>query len=148
MKAAPTLSPAAPVPKDAMVALQHVRKAFGSYRAVDDLSFHVSPGEIVAVLGRTGAGKTTVLNLVMGTTCPDSGSIQVAGIDPFRNFRQLRGRISVSFQTDRLLPWRKAVENVELGLLILGKSKAEARTNLSEMHARRCSRAAAPLRGP
>lgn len=110
-----------------VISLKNVRKKFGSYQAVEDLSFEVHKGEIITLLGRTGAGKTTVLNLVMGTIEPDAGEIRVSGFDPFRQFAQLKGHLAVSFQTDRLLPWRTAVENVELGLLILGKSKSEAR---------------------
>lgn len=115
-------------PSNPVISLGHVSKSFATFKAVHDLSFQVVKGEIVTLLGRTGAGKTTVLNLIMGTTKPDSGSVRVVGIDPFRQFKALRGHMAVSFQTDRLLPWRTAVENVELGLLILGKSKHEART--------------------
>ena len=73
----------------------------------------VAPGEIVSLLGRTGAGKSTVLNLVMGTMAPTQGRVRVAGFDPFEDFKALRGKLAVSFQTDRLLPWRNAVENAE-----------------------------------
>ena len=97
---------------------------------------NVRRGEIVVLLGQTGAGKSTVLNLIMGTTAPNSGQIRVAGFDPYASFKALKGLLSVSFQTDRLLPWRTAVENVELGLLILGKSKAQARAHAKEWLAR------------
>ena len=106
--------------RDPVISLQGVRKQFGSHRVIDNLSFDVREGELVTLLGRTGAGKTTVLSLIMGMTRPDAGSVTVAGYDPFRQFKQLKGRLAVSFQTDRLLPWRTAVENAELGLLILG----------------------------
>ncbi len=119
-----------------IIELNSVIKEFGPYRAVDELSFTVAKGEIVALLGRTGAGKTTVLNLVMGTLAPDSGHVKVAGFDPFRQFSALKGKLAVSFQTDRLLPWRTAVENAELGLLIQGKPKDQARTIASEWLAR------------
>src|SRR6476620_7243009 len=111
----------------ALIEVCNVRKSFNGFVAVEDLSFGVGQGEIVALLGRTGAGKSTVLNLVMGTIRPDSGKISVAGHDPYSEFGALRGRIAVSFQTDRLLPWRTAIENAELGLLILGVDKTEAR---------------------
>lgn len=112
---------------DEVISLRGVSKTFGDFRAVDDLSFGVREGEIVTLLGQTGAGKTTVLNLIMGTLQADAGSIRVAGFDPFGQFRDMKGRMAVSFQTDRLLPWRTALENVELGLLILGRPKHEAR---------------------
>ena len=114
-----------PAAADAVIALRHVRKSFGSHCVVEDLSFEVAQGEIVTLLGRTG--KTTVLNLIMGSTAPDGGDVRVVGMDPSRQFRELRGHMAVSFQTDRLLPWRTAVENAELGLLIIGKPKPEAR---------------------
>lgn len=110
-----------------LIELKNIRKAFGGFVVIEDLSFDVGEGEIVALLGRTGAGKSTVLNLVMGTMQVDAGLIRVAGFDPYQEFRSLRGRIAVSFQTDRLLPWRTAIENAELGLLILGVEKTEAR---------------------
>ena len=115
-----------------LIEVRDVTKTFGSHLAVDNLSLNVRRGEIVVLLGQTGAGKSTVLNLIMGTTAPSSGQIRVAGFDPYTSFKKLKGLLSVSFQTDRLLPWRTAVENVEIGLLILGKSKAEARAHAKE----------------
>lgn len=119
-----------------VIEVNDVTKAFGSHLAVDHLSLNVGRGEIVVLLGQTGAGKSTVLNLIMGTTAPNEGTVRVAGVDPYASFKALKGKLSVSFQTDRLLPWRTAVENVELGLLILGKSKSEARTRAREWLAR------------
>ncbi len=119
-----------------LIEVRDVKKMFGAYLAVDNLSMDVRRGEIVVLLGQTGAGKSTVLNLIMGTTRPDSGQIRVAGFDPYASFKALKGRLSVSFQTDRLLPWRTAVENVELGLLILGKSRSQARARAREWLAR------------
>ncbi len=127
-EALPALAAGAGGPMSAaVIELADVRKTFGSVVAVDDIGFEVARGEIVALLGRTGAGKTTVLNIVMGTIPADRGTVRVAGVDPYLHFRELRGKLAVSFQNDRLLPWRTAVENVELGLLILGRSKEEAR---------------------
>lgn len=111
-----------------VISLRGVRKQFGGHRVIDALSFDVSDGEVVTLLGRTGAGKTTVLNLIMGTMASDAGSVSVAGFDPFRQFKALKGRLAVSFQTDRLLAWRTAVENAELGLLILGEDPKAARS--------------------
>jgi NitT/TauT family transport system ATP-binding protein len=67
------------------------------------------------------------MNLIMGTLAPHAGIVRVGGRDPHRDFAALRGRIAVSFQTDRLLPWRTALENIELGLQILRIDKAECR---------------------
>ncbi|KAB2912322.1 MAG: ATP-binding cassette domain-containing protein [Hyphomicrobiaceae bacterium] len=110
-----------------VIELRDVRKAFGSNVVIERLDFDVGKGEIVALLGQTGSGKSTVLNIVMGTIPADAGSVRVAGSDPYRQFARLRGKLAVSFQTDRLLPWRTAVENAEIGLLVLGMPKAKAR---------------------
>jgi NitT/TauT family transport system ATP-binding protein len=108
-----------------VIALDDVSHRYGSRVVVSHLSFAVEAGEIVALVGKTGAGKSTVLNMVMGNFAPDSGSIAVAGHDPYRASSTLRGKIGVSFQTDRLLPWRTALQNVEIGLQILGYGVAE-----------------------
>ena len=99
-----------------VIAADNVDCRLGGFLAVQGLSFSVREGEIVALVGKPGAGKSTVLNLVMGSIKPTVGTVVVAGHDPFRDSAALRGKIGASFQTDRLLPWRTAIENVELGL--------------------------------
>jgi NitT/TauT family transport system ATP-binding protein len=110
-----------------LIKLANVSKRYGDQLVVDNLSFEVRHGEIVALLGKTGAGKSTVMNMLMGTIGCDEGRVLVGGVDPFREFRALKGRLSVSFQTDRLLPWRTALDNAALGLQILGRTRAVAR---------------------
>jgi NitT/TauT family transport system ATP-binding protein len=116
----------------AEIALANVTRQFGNSVAVQDLSFEVGTSEIVALLGRTGAGKSTAMNLIMGNLKATSGTVRVAGFDPYEEFGRLRGTLAVSFQTDRLLPWRTAVENIELGLQILRVDKADGRRRASE----------------
>jgi NitT/TauT family transport system ATP-binding protein len=112
---------------EVIISLENVSKAFGTFVVATNLNMTVRRGEIVALLGQTGAGKSTIMNMIMGTHAPTSGKVRVSGYDPYQEFSKLRGKLAVSFQTDRLLPWRTAVENAELGLLILGKGRAEAR---------------------
>jgi NitT/TauT family transport system ATP-binding protein len=112
---------------DGTIVLDRVSKRFGTFTAVRNLTFSVAEGEIVALLGRTGAGKSTALNAIMGTIPVSEGTVRVAGVDPFTQFAALRGHIAVGFQTDRLLPWRTTLENVELGLQILRLSRVECR---------------------
>ena len=83
------------------------------------LSLDIARGEMVALLGKTGCGKSTTFNLIAGLMEPSEGAVRVQGLDPFRNFNDLRGKIAVVFQNDRLLPWRTAIGNVELGLEML-----------------------------
>jgi NitT/TauT family transport system ATP-binding protein len=117
---------------DDLIVLERVDKRFGAHYAVQDLSFSVRRGEIVALLGRTGAGKSTALHMIMGVMPPTSGRVLVDGLDPYRDFKKLRGKLAVSFQTDRLLPWRSALDNVALGLQILGMGAAERRARAIE----------------
>ena len=98
----------------------------GDLLAVDKLSFEVAPGEIVAVLGKTGCGKSTMFNLVAGLIEPTAGEVTVSGHNPFRDFEAFRGKIGIVFQGDRLMPWRSALDNVLLGLQILDCEPREA----------------------
>jgi len=99
----------------------------GSFVAVENLSFEIAPGEIVAVLGKTGCGKSTMFNIVAGLIEPSSGKASVDGHDPFREFEYFRGKIGIVFQGDRLMPWRSALDNVLLGLQILDTNDKQAR---------------------
>jgi NitT/TauT family transport system ATP-binding protein len=105
------------------IAFHRVTKAFprtdgsgGTFDAVRDLSFTIQRGELLAILGRTGCGKSTTFNLISGLLRPTSGRVTVQGRDPFADFDWFRGKIGIVFQNDRLMPWRTAFANVELGL--------------------------------
>ena len=98
----------------------------GEFTAVDKLSFEIGQGEIVAVLGKTGCGKSTMFNIVAGLIEPSAGEARVVGHDPFREFDFFRGKIGIVFQGDRLMPWRTALANVLLGLQILDTEPEQA----------------------
>jgi NitT/TauT family transport system ATP-binding protein len=100
----------------------------GTFLAVDRLSFEIAQGEIVAVLGKTGCGKSTMFNLLSGLIEPTSGKVEVTGHEPFTEFDFFRGKIGIVFQNDRLMPWRTALQNVLLGLQILHIDPGEAET--------------------
>jgi NitT/TauT family transport system ATP-binding protein len=100
----------------------------GTFLAVDRLSFEIAQGEIVAVLGKTGCGKSTMFNLLSGLIEPTSGKVEVTGHEPFTEFNFFRGKIGIVFQNDRLMPWRTALQNVLLGLQILHIDPGEAET--------------------
>jgi NitT/TauT family transport system ATP-binding protein len=97
----------------------------GAYRAVDDLNLDVRQGQMLAILGKTGCGKSTIFNMIAGLTEPTSGTVRVGGRDPFADFDSFRGKMAIVFQNDRLLPWRSAIQNVELGLEMLDVPAAE-----------------------
>jgi NitT/TauT family transport system ATP-binding protein len=91
--------------------------------AMHDFSLTVKRGEFVCVVGPTGCGKSTTLNLVTGLIRPSAGQVEVmgqpvAGIDP---------RVGFVFQSDALFPWRSVLDNVAAGPLYRGVPKAEAK---------------------
>lgn len=115
------------------IRLDGVSKSFGkpglagAYLAVDKLDLQVVQGQMLALLGKTGCGKSTIFNMIAGLTEPTEGRVTVDGRNPFRDFDAFRGRMAIVFQNDRLLPWRTAIQNVELGLEILEKTSEERR---------------------
>jgi NitT/TauT family transport system ATP-binding protein len=110
--------------------LQKVFRQKGSgvaVMAIERLDFAVRRGEIVAIVGKTGCGKSTFFNILIGLEQPTDGSIEIGGRTPYGDFDAFRGRIGIIFQQDRLLPWRTLVDNVTLGLEIMGIDPAERR---------------------
>ncbi len=117
---------------NALIRFTDVSKEFsrpdgsGTFLAVDRLSFTIAEGEIVAILGKTGCGKSTMFNLLSGLIEPTAGKVEISGHEPFNEFNHFRGKIGIVFQNDRLMPWRTAIDNVVLGLEILDTKKSEA----------------------
>jgi ABC-2 type transport system ATP-binding protein/ribosome-dependent ATPase len=78
---------------DALLVADHVTKRFGSFTAVDDVSMHVRPGEIVGLLGANGAGKTTIIRNLLGLVTPTEGRVLAFGRTPDRTTRQRLGYV-------------------------------------------------------
>ena len=91
-----------------------VRKRYGAVQAVDGVSFDVAPGEIFGLLGPNGAGKTTTVEMLEGLRAPDSGQLEVLGIDVARNPDDLKQRVGVTLQTAELYPKLTVVEVLDL----------------------------------
>ncbi len=75
-----------------IILVEHLTRAFGSFLAVDDVSFAVQPGEIVGYLGPNGCGKTTTIRMLLGLLQPTSGSAHVLGFDAFSQTEEVRSR--------------------------------------------------------
>ena len=122
---------------DAAVALDDVVVAFrladgGVYTAVERATLHVSEGEFVAIVGPTGCGKSTVLNVTAGLLAPAAGAVNIFG----RSLSTLNRQAGYLFQADSLFPWKTAVENVAIGLETSGTPVADARLRAKEWLAR------------
>lgn len=93
--------------------------------AIERLDFVVRQGDMVAIVGQTGCGKSTFLNLLIGLDRPSGGRIAIGGRTPYDDFDHFRGVLAAVFQQDRLLPWRTAIDNVRLPLELLGRDARE-----------------------
>ena len=103
-----------------------------SMTAIRDFTMTVERGEFVAVVGPTGCGKSTTLNLVTGLASPSAGEVRVFG-GPVNG---IDGRIGFVFQTDALFPWRSVIDNVVAGPLYRGVPKEEAYASARQWLAR------------
>ena len=126
-----TKNKAAPV-----IQLQDVRKEYvvgeSHIHALDGVSLTVSPGEFVCISGRSGSGKSTMLNMLAGLEKPTSGEIvildkHIENMSESARIRFRRQYIGFVFQSYNLMPQYTAVENVELPLMLRGIGKRERR---------------------
>lgn len=111
-----------------IIVVENVKKSFRIEKdreitVVDGLTFQVALGEVICIVGRTGCGKSTCFNMLLGLEPVTSGKITINGRDPYQDFKYFQTKIGAVFQTDRLLPWRNALENAVIGLEIVEKSK-------------------------
>jgi ABC-2 type transport system ATP-binding protein len=98
----------------AAISVVHLSKRFGDFAAVDDVSFEVPEGQLLAVLGPNGAGKTTTLEMLEGFSTPTSGEIRVLGTDPHHGDRAWRARIGLVLQSTSLDAELTVKETLEL----------------------------------
>jgi ABC-2 type transport system ATP-binding protein len=108
-------------------------KRFGSFTAVDAISFSVEAGEVFGFLGANGAGKTTAIRMFCGLLEPTSGSGQVAGFDIMRETGRIRSRIGYMSQKFSLYPDLTVRDNLFLFGSIYGMKGALLRSRTDEM---------------
>ena len=97
-----------------MIRVQNLVKTFGTFTAVNDVSFNVAEGEIFAFLGPNGAGKTTTIKMLTTLLKPTSGSIQLDGLNPETNQNAVRQKFGIVFQDPSLDGDLTAEENMEI----------------------------------
>ncbi len=97
--------------------------SFYGTKIIEDISIELKKDEIVCLLGVSGAGKTTLFNVLSGLLYPDAGSVELDGVD----ITGKAGKISYMLQKDLLLPFKTILDNVSLPLRIKGVRKSTAR---------------------
>lgn len=102
---------------------QNISKSFGEKQVLSDVNITLNKGEIVSLLGVSGAGKTTLFNILSGIYKADTGNVYLNSED----ITGKPGKVSYMLQKDLLFPYRKVIDNVCLPLIINGAKKKEAR---------------------
>jgi ABC-2 type transport system ATP-binding protein len=99
---------------DPVIRVSDLRKCYGDVKAVDGVTFEVGKGEVFGMLGPNGAGKTTTIETLEGLRNPDSGKVEVLGLDITRNPQAIKQRIGVQLQSVSLYPRLTVTELLDL----------------------------------
>ena len=108
--------------------VRHLTKRYGDNTVVDDLSFHIAPGECLGVIGPNGAGKTTTIRMCLGLTPPDAGEIRALGLRMPQDAMAIKAQLGVVAQFDTLDPDFTCAEN----LLVYGRYFGLRRAQIEE----------------
>lgn len=130
---APLSHDAAHAERQNVIEVEHLVKAFGDFRAVDDISFTVSKGEIFGFLGANGAGKTTAMRMLCGLSQPTGGKATVAGYDAASQHEKVKLNIGYMSQKFSLYEDLTIAENMKLFGGIYGMSGKEIKAKTAEM---------------
>lgn len=121
-----------------MIKAKNIKKSFGSLLVLKGVDLEVAKGEVVAIVGASGAGKTTLMQILGTLSTPDSGELEIDGINPFtlkdKQLARFRNqKLGFVFQFHHLLPEFTALENVMIPALIAGVSQAQAKQRAMEL---------------
>jgi polar amino acid transport system ATP-binding protein len=123
-----------------LIRIEHVTKRFGELTVLDDVSLSVNPGDIVAVIGRSGSGKSTMLRCINALEPIQGGRITVGDTvvnDPATDLRKLRQQVGIVFQSYNLFPHLSVAQNIMLAPTVVKKvPQAEARRLAEDVLAR------------
>lgn len=112
-----------------MITFQNVSKSYDGYDAVKDISFTIQPKEFVSIVGRSGAGKSTIIELLIGEEKPTKGRIIFGQYDvnklKSRDLPKLRRHMGVVFQDFKLLSTKNVWENIAFALEVAGRPEEE-----------------------
>lgn len=118
---------------DNVIEVRHLVKQFGTFRAVDDISFSVRRGEIFGFLGANGAGKTTAMHILTGLSAATGGEGRVAGCDIISEYEQIKRHIGYMSQKFSLYEDLTVRENIRLFAGIYGLSRKEIARRTDDM---------------
>lgn len=120
-----------------MISFHSVSKKYGNYAALDNVSLRIADKEFVSVVGRSGAGKSTIIKLILREETPTSGTITFKGIDISGLRRKAvstyRRRIGTVFQDFRLLASKTVHENVAFAMEASGRPQSEIDTDVPQV---------------
>lgn len=116
-----------------IIEISHLNKAFGSVKAVNDLSFHVRPGELFAFLGVNGAGKSTTISIMCGQLKADSGIVKISGLDADKDIAGITRRLGVVFQGSVLDKPLSVRDNLESRAALYGITGKAFENRLREL---------------
>lgn len=98
--------------------VNHISKAFDGRVVLEDVNLYLEEGEIVCLLGASGAGKTTLFHIIAGLMCPEEGTVTLSGED----ITNAPGKVSYMLQKDMLFPYKTVLDNVALPLMLHEKN--------------------------
>lgn len=119
---------------DKVITVKDLTKKFGTFTAVDHITFDVVKGEIFGFLGANGAGKTTAMRMLCGLSLPTSGDGTVAGYDIIRQSEDIKRHIGYMSQKFSLYEGLRVDENIRLFATIYGMSKSEIKGSSEKLY--------------
>ena len=115
------------------VNVENLSRVFGSFKAVDNVSFKVKPGEIFGFLGANGAGKTTTIRMLCGLLLPSSGKATVAGYDVYKDSEAIKRNIGYMAQRFSLYEDLTVKENIEFYGGVYGLNRKQIKSKTAEL---------------